>query len=125
MKFKIDENLPDELAQLLRDAGWDCATVVEQGLGGTDDARLAMVCEAEDRILVTFDRGFLNLRTYPPARRPGIIVLRLKRQDKIHVLDVGGRLADALRQRDLRSELWIVHEDRIRIRFVGGGERSA
>lgn len=39
MKFKIDENLPDELAQLVRDGGWDCSSVVEQNLGGTDDPR--------------------------------------------------------------------------------------
>jgi predicted nuclease of predicted toxin-antitoxin system len=125
MKFKIDENLPDELAELIRDGGWDCSSVVEQNLGGTDDPRLAEVCEAEKRILVTFDRGFLNIRTYPPAERPGIIVFRLKSQDKQHVLQVSRRLLETLRERDLQNELWIVHEDRIRrIRFVGSGEDS-
>ena len=34
MKFKIDENLPREVAALLRDAGHDAMTVVDQGLGG-------------------------------------------------------------------------------------------
>lgn len=61
MKFKIDENLPEELSQLLRDAGWDSATVVEQQLSGADDPRIADVCAAEQRILITFDRGFSNI----------------------------------------------------------------
>ena len=34
MKFKIDENLPVEVAELLREAGHDAATAIEQQLGG-------------------------------------------------------------------------------------------
>jgi predicted nuclease of predicted toxin-antitoxin system len=34
MRFKIDENLPAELAELLRVVGYDAATVVQEGLGG-------------------------------------------------------------------------------------------
>ena len=119
MKFKVDENLPHELTQLFRDAGWDCWSVDEQNLGGAIDPRVAEVCTFENRILVTFDRGFSNIRRYPPPGFPGIIVFRLKRQDKHHVLHVSTRLIEALRQRELRNELWIVHENRIRIRFAG------
>jgi predicted nuclease of predicted toxin-antitoxin system len=74
VKFKIDENLPRELAHLLRDAGWDSMSIVEQQLGGGDDSRVAAVCSAEGRILVTFDRGFLNIKRYRFAGLPGIIV---------------------------------------------------
>lgn len=118
MKFKIDENLPEEVSQLLRNAGWDSATVVEQQLSGEDDPRIADVCATEQRILITFDRGFSNIRAYPPARGPGMIVLRLKSQDKLHVLEIGARVVAALRERELRNELWIVHENRIRIRAM-------
>jgi predicted nuclease of predicted toxin-antitoxin system len=116
MKFKVDENLPEELSEFLCNAGWDCMSVVQQQLGGEDDPKLDEVCRAENRILITFDRGFSNIQTYPPAYRAGIIVLRLKSQDKQHVLRVGIRLVQALRQRELHGELWIVHENRIRIR---------
>jgi predicted nuclease of predicted toxin-antitoxin system len=33
MKFKTDENLPIQAAELLRDAGYDALTVLEQGMG--------------------------------------------------------------------------------------------
>ena len=118
MRFKIDENLPDELSQLFREAGWDSLTIEEQRLSGELDLRLAQICSAEERILVTFDRGFSNIRIYPPTNNPGMIVFRLKSQDKRHVLEVAARLVDALHRRELRNELWIVHENRIRIRAM-------
>jgi predicted nuclease of predicted toxin-antitoxin system len=116
MRFKIDENLPEEFAQLLRANGWDCLSVVDQALGGADDPRINEVCRLEGRILITFDLGFANILAYPPASHPGFVVLRLRRQDKPHVLDVGVRLVARLRARELRSELWIVEEGGVRIR---------
>jgi hypothetical protein len=53
MRFKTDENLPEELADAFRDAGWDALSVGEQRLSGRDDAHIAAVCSGEDRILVT------------------------------------------------------------------------
>ncbi|HEX9457735.1 MAG TPA: DUF5615 family PIN-like protein [Thermoanaerobaculia bacterium] len=116
MRFKVDENLPEELAQFLRDAGWDAKSVVEQQLGGSDDARIRDVCDAEDRILITFDRGFSNIRAYAPESHPGFIVFRLRSQDKLHVLSVSSRVIAALHEHDLKHELWIVDESRIRVR---------
>jgi len=101
---------------MLRDAGWDASTVVQQQLGGVSDEIVSNVCDVEDRVLVTFDRGFSNIRAYSPAEHAGMVVFRLKRQDKIHVLEVASRLVDALRQRSPNRELWIVHENCIRIR---------
>jgi predicted nuclease of predicted toxin-antitoxin system len=47
MKFKIDENLPIEVAVALREAGHDAMSVVDQGLGGHADAGVADVCRRE------------------------------------------------------------------------------
>lgn len=116
MKFKVDENLPEELSELLRDAGWDSVTVVAQQLGGATDTEVVQICRQEQRVLVTFDRGFSNIRAYPPSDAAGVIVFRLKTQDKRHVLTVAHRLIMALNERQIHNELWIVHENRIRIR---------
>ena len=116
MRFKLDENLPVELADLLRRAGHDAATVLDQGLGGARDPELASVCSQEDRILVTFDTDFADIRTYPPGESSGIIVLRLESQSRRHVLGTGMRLLTALSNSLARGELWIVEESRIRVR---------
>ncbi|HKS22801.1 MAG TPA: DUF5615 family PIN-like protein [Thermoanaerobaculia bacterium] len=117
MQFKIDENLPDELSALLRENGWDSTTIVEQDISGADDPKVASVCDGEDRILITFDTGFANIRAYPPADHPGYIVFRLAHQDKPHVLRIAAQVVAKLRDRGLRNELWVVDESRIRIRW--------
>ena len=120
MRFKVDENLPVEVAEMLRQAGHDAATVLEQHLGGSDDAQLAALCQLESRILVTLDMDFSDIRTYPPAEYPGLVVLRLRRQDKPHVLDVFMHLVQVLHQEPIEGHLWIVEENRIRIRGEAG-----
>lgn len=82
MQFKIDENLPEDVASILSDAGHDAVTVLWQKLGGAEDQKIAQICQGENRILVTADAGFADIRTYPPEVYPGIIVLRLKHLDK-------------------------------------------
>lgn len=116
MRFKIDENLPVELAEELRASGHEAATVDDQRLFGTSDRHLSEVCKTEGRIFVTLDLDFADIRTYPPDEYPGLIVLRLARQDKPHVLDVFRRTLKAVGNEPLEGRLWIVEEKRIRIR---------
>jgi hypothetical protein len=35
LKFKVDENLPEVAAKMLREAGYDAETVLSEGLGGS------------------------------------------------------------------------------------------
>ncbi|MFN8474650.1 MAG: DUF5615 family PIN-like protein [Anaerolineae bacterium] len=119
MKFKIDENLPVEVADLLVSVGHEAPTVREQGLSGKDDRRVADVCMEESRILVTLDLDFANIHAYPPQDYPGIIVLRVRQQDKAHVLAVLQRALPVLGREPLEHRLWIIDEVEVRIR---GGE---
>jgi len=116
LKFKIDENLPSECAALLRDGGHSADTVADEGLVGADDSVLAGRARIEERVLMTLDLDFANVQAYPPAEHSGIIVLRLKRQDKRTVLALMSRIISALTQRIPFGELWIVEPDRIRFR---------
>jgi predicted nuclease of predicted toxin-antitoxin system len=116
MKFKIDENLPNELAELLIHEGYNSSTVAEQNLKGTVDSELIAVCREEDRILVTLDVDFANIKTYPPQDYAGIIVLRVGRQSKSHVLDIFQKAIPLLNREPLAQHLWIVEETRVRIR---------
>jgi len=113
--FKIDENLPRDVAELLRTHGYDAATVHEQALVGRPDPVIAQVCKAEDRALVTLDLDFANIRAYPPAEHPGIVVLRANHHDKQTVLALISRIVKVLANERLRGALWIVEPDRVRI----------
>jgi predicted nuclease of predicted toxin-antitoxin system len=116
VKFKVDENLPVEVADRLQQASYDALTVPEQHLSGSPDPEVASVCQEERRALVTLDTNFADIRAYPPDQFFGLIVLRLQRQDKPHVLEVLEHLVPMLPREPLERHLWIVEETRVRIR---------
>jgi predicted nuclease of predicted toxin-antitoxin system len=116
MRFKIDENLPVELAELLIKHGHDAETVSKEGMKGTDDPPWYQRCQEEKRILITFDLGFTDIRTYPPAQSQGIVVLRLPQQDKHSVFGIAEKILKLAKREPIPGHLWIVERHRIRIR---------
>jgi len=114
--FKIDENLPDEIAGLLLAGSHDAKTVGGQNLKGVNDKKLMALCKEEGRALVTLDTDFANIRAYPPEKYNGIIVLRVVSQGKKHVIDIFAKVFIAIGREPLNQRLWIVEENAIRIR---------
>jgi predicted nuclease of predicted toxin-antitoxin system len=62
VKIKLDENLPEELAPLLRALAHDIETVPAEQLAGTEDAVIWDVAQAESRFLITQDLDFSDIR---------------------------------------------------------------
>jgi predicted nuclease of predicted toxin-antitoxin system len=116
LKFKVDENMPTEASDLLVAAGHDSLMVPAQALSGHPDPDIAAVCQRENRALLTLDLDFADIRAYPPENYPGIIVLRLFRLDKLRLLAAIQRLIWLLDREALVGKLWIVEDDRVRIR---------
>lgn len=116
IKFKTDENLPDAAAQLLRNAGHDVVTALDEGLGGAPDPEVGAACKKEARALVTLDRAFGDIRAYPPSDYPGVVVLRARDQGMDSILELTQRLITLLETRALIGALWILDERRLRIR---------
>ena len=116
MRFKLDENLPIDLADMFRAAGHDAVTTLDQNLGGAGDSVLAFVCMREGRAIVTLDTDFADIRAYPPGSYAGLVVFRLSAQSRNHVLRIGARLLRLLPGKTLAGRLWIVEDSRIRVR---------
>jgi predicted nuclease of predicted toxin-antitoxin system len=116
MLFKIDENLPIEIAELLGNSGHDAKTVHEQQLHGARDSSLMEACDREKRVLVTTDTDFADIRSYPPQDHEGIIVLRIRNQSKNRVITVFRNILPIIDQEPLKRHLWIVEDTIIRIR---------
>jgi predicted nuclease of predicted toxin-antitoxin system len=116
MRFKVDENLPKEAAELFRQSGHDAQTVGEEHLVGHPDPGIADICRSERRTLVTSDLDFADIRMYPPEGHAGIIVLRSRLQSKPRVLALLVRVIPALIRESPDQALWIVDETGIRIR---------
>lgn len=67
MRFKVVENLPQALTLMLNEHGYEAETVIEQGMGGCEDLALIGECKMENRILITLDLGFADIRRYIPG----------------------------------------------------------
>jgi predicted nuclease of predicted toxin-antitoxin system len=116
LKFKVDENLPTEAAELLGSAGHDAMPLGAQRMVGQPDTNVATLCRREGRAVVTLDLDFADIRAYRPSDYAGIIVLRLARLDKRRVLSVLQRLLPVLEDEPLAGKLWIVEETSVRVR---------
>lgn len=57
---KLDENMPDAVADVLRSAGHDVALARDEDLAGSDDARLLEAAVTEGRVLMTLDLDFAD-----------------------------------------------------------------
>jgi predicted nuclease of predicted toxin-antitoxin system len=76
MQIKVDEDLLKLVINLLRDKGYQADNVVEEGMSGWKDGVLWKKIQSEGRFLITADKGFADIRHYPPGSHSGIILLR-------------------------------------------------
>ena len=116
LRFKLDENLPRRVESALRDLGHDIQTALSEGLAGAPDPDLLAACAAEDRVLVTLDLDFADIRAYPPGSHRGVWVLRPPNQAFDSVLNTvlaGVKLTTVERT---AGQLWVIDEKRVRIR---------
>ncbi len=115
VRLKLDENLGRHHAEVLRAAGHDISTVYEHQLTSATDVEVFAACQAESRILVTFDMDFANPFHFDPTSSAGVAVLRIvSHPTRGDLEDVIGRLIRALAHADPAGRLWIVEIDRVR-----------
>ena len=115
-RFKLDENLPRDAEALLRNAGHDVHTVLDEQLGGNSDPRVFDASQTEDRILISFDLDFSDIRVYPPTSHKGIWVLRPHAQSIDNTLALLKSALLILETEPTQGRLWIVEPERVRIR---------
>ena len=116
MRIKVDEDLPRAALQTLRDRGYDADSVVAQGLGGLKDPPLWQAIQAEQRFLITADKGFADIRFYPPGTHAGILLLRPDQDGIRPVLELLERVLASYDLADLVRTVAVVTPRGIRIR---------
>lgn len=78
MKIKVDENLPAGVSEVLAAAGHDVHTVIGEGLAGQVDRVVFQAAVTENRLFVTQDLDFSDIRQFQPGVHAGIVLIRLR-----------------------------------------------
>jgi len=120
MRFLLDADMSRSSAAVLRNLGHDVSDVRDIGLGSASDDEIFERAQAEQRIIVTADLDFADVRVYPPGTHAGIIVFRLP--DHFKTAEINRVLEMAvpqLEQADVNRTLVIIEAGTIRIRRAG------
>jgi predicted nuclease of predicted toxin-antitoxin system len=116
MRFKLDENLPRELATDFLRLGHEVDTVHSEGLVGATDVVVVQAASASGRILVTLDKGIVGLLRSEAQTHRGVLVFRPGTSGRRSVLGfIRSRLGELLKL-GLEERVVIVGPTRIRIR---------
>lgn len=75
--FLADECTFTQTVRQMEETGCDVTRIQDLGLSGASDAQVFQKAQALGAVLVTTDRGFGDIRTYPPSSHHGIILLKL------------------------------------------------
>lgn len=116
MKFKIDENLPAEVAERLRKFGHEAATVSEKDLAGAPDSEIVGAAAAEARILITLDKGIANLVRHPRSTHHGVVLFRPGSLGRRSVLEFVSDRLPALLDLPLEGKITMITDRGIRSR---------
>ncbi len=98
MHIFIDENIPAETVDVLRKLDNDVKDIRGTSREGINDEEIWKICQKENRLLITTDKGFSKYRNHLHS---GILIIRLKKpnRSKIHT-----RIINTLNQ--INEENW-------------------
>jgi predicted nuclease of predicted toxin-antitoxin system len=123
-KIKLDENFPPGFLPIFQNELIDASSVYLQNISGADDNLVYKVCREEDRTLVTFD--FANILRYPADDTAGIIVCRLRKKINLDYLrELSNMLVKVISEHELSGKLFIVEDNKVRIRNPDEGNRPS
>jgi predicted nuclease of predicted toxin-antitoxin system len=116
MRIKLDENLPAILVADLVALGHDVDTAVDEGLGGHDDPTVWAAAQAAERVLVTQDLDFADVRAFMPGTHHGLVLVRLRQRSRARMR---ARVLAAFSNEDVDSWsrcLVVIGDSKVRVR---------
>ncbi len=118
MRIKVDEDLPKAATMLLREHAFDTSSVIEQRMGGAPDPALWQAVQNEQRFLVTADKGFGDIRAFPPGTHAGILLLRPDQNGIRPVMELLEQVVTGYDLRDLAGTVTVATSRGVRVRRV-------
>ena len=121
LRFLIDEDCPLSLEKLLNSKGFDTIHVKTSGLSGTKDPELFKIAQQEQRIIISRDLGWANIKNYPPNSHCGLVILRLPFEAiAVEICQVLEQFIDRVDISEIACATVIVDKNKFRIRKLNG-----
>jgi predicted nuclease of predicted toxin-antitoxin system len=112
-KFLANENVPGDVVQAARQAGYDLAWIAESCAGADDDAVLGLSL-AEKRVLMTFDKDFGEMAfRHGKDASSGVILLRPRLREPDYI--VRFTLALLAQQVNWEGRFSVAQEGKLRV----------
>jgi hypothetical protein len=74
-RFLVDESLGEEVAEQIKELGWNVKYVDEVGLRGHADEDVYAYAHKENRVILTHDDDFMDNRRFPFSICSGVVVI--------------------------------------------------
>lgn len=120
-RVKVDENLAQSHVALLERAGYEAQSVFDEELSGIPDTALWDRVVNEQRLFITLDLDFSDVRQFPPGSHPGILLLRPRNAGRVAVSEVLKRVLRERSLEQLEGCLAVADEVHTRIRRPSDG----
>jgi predicted nuclease of predicted toxin-antitoxin system len=117
MKILVDENIPKSTVESLRGMGHDVRDVRGTPEQGADDATLWRQAQAEGRLLLTTDKGFVE---YRKSAHFGILVVRLRQPNRIKIHETAIRALEKFTNEEWPGMLVVARDTMLSVSRAGG-----
>ena len=115
LRLFLDQNLRVETKEFLIGLGCDVVSARDLGMSRSSDEEIAAAARRENRIVMTFNGDFSDVRALDPGH-PGVIRLRIEPQIIEVVHPVLARFFEQVAWERLAGALTTVTNARVRIR---------
>jgi predicted nuclease of predicted toxin-antitoxin system len=111
-KLLCDENIPIKVTELLKERGFD---VKKASLNSTDK-QISKIARLESRVILTFDKHFINRHLFPPEEYPGIIFLDIHPPMIDTIFSALSKLFKEVKFLEFKSKLFILSSFGFRVK---------
>ena len=108
LRFLSDENFPVEIDKIFEKRGYD----IKKAKLGFTDKEISELSKLESRIILTFDKHFLNKKLFPPEEHYGIIIIRLSPPYIDTTLSMIDRLFNKITSEEFKGRLFVLSPSR-------------
>lgn len=102
MRFLLDQNLRVQTKRFLQQLGHDVIDTRDLELERATDQEIMDVARSQNRIVITYNSDFADIRDFPPGSHPGVIRLRIHPQTDEMLHPRFGGNAEASESRETR-----------------------